>query len=169
MHNLFYLVCCAISLSTCHTTVQCCAINTLPTGTAAVADCCIPPGGTSDAALCWLAGSRHSSSTRKTITSTLTVCARVCCLKLLCLCASVNSCNDHFSLQTVWCAVPSEMNTIVFVFCRSCQSMTSLFSNTVSPAKDGCSSLPRRPSNLNKPPLRALYDLLIAPMEGVSI
>uniref|UniRef100_A0A8C7VHK1 Tetratricopeptide repeat domain 28 n=1 Tax=Oncorhynchus mykiss TaxID=8022 RepID=A0A8C7VHK1_ONCMY len=52
------------------------------------------------------------------------------------------------------------------LFNRSCQSMTSLFSNTVSPAKDGCSSLPCRPSNLNKPPLRALYDLLIAPMEG---
>lgn len=47
--------------------------------------------------------------------------------------------------------------------------MTSLFSNTMSPAKDGCSSLPRRPSTLSKPPLRALYDLLIAPMEGVSI
>ena len=46
--------------------------------------------------------------------------------------------------------------------------MTSLFSNTMSPAKDGCSSLPRRSSNLSKPPLRALYDLLIAPMEGVS-
>lgn len=46
--------------------------------------------------------------------------------------------------------------------------MTSLFSNTMSPAKDGNSSLPRRPSNLAKPPLRALYDLLIAPMEGVS-
>lgn len=46
--------------------------------------------------------------------------------------------------------------------------MTSLFSNTMSPAKDGSSSLPRRSSNLGKPPLRALYDLLIAPMEGVS-
>lgn len=46
--------------------------------------------------------------------------------------------------------------------------MTSLFSNTMSPAKDGSSSLPRRSSNLTKPPLRALYDLLIAPMEGVS-
>lgn len=46
--------------------------------------------------------------------------------------------------------------------------MTSLFSNTMSPAKDGTSSLPRRSSNLGKPPLRALYDLLIAPMEGVS-
>lgn len=45
--------------------------------------------------------------------------------------------------------------------------MTSLFSNTMSPAKDGSSSLPRRSSNLGKPPLRALYDLLIAPMEGV--
>lgn len=57
-----------------------------------------------------------------------------------------------------------------FVLClyRSCQSMTSLFSNTMSPAKDGNSSLPRRSSNLSKPPLRALYDLLIAPMEGVS-
>ncbi|XP_056137613.1 tetratricopeptide repeat protein 28 isoform X3 [Lampris incognitus] len=52
------------------------------------------------------------------------------------------------------------------LFNRSCQSMTSLFSNTMSPAKDGCSSLPRRCSNLGKPPLRALYDLLIAPMEG---
>lgn len=46
--------------------------------------------------------------------------------------------------------------------------MTSLFSNTMSPAKDGNSSLPRRSSNMGKPPLRALYDLLIAPMEGVS-
>lgn len=46
--------------------------------------------------------------------------------------------------------------------------MTSLFSNTMSPAKDSNSSLPRRSSNLGKPPLRALYDLLIAPMEGVS-
>uniref|UniRef100_A0A3Q2XB06 Tetratricopeptide repeat protein 28 n=1 Tax=Hippocampus comes TaxID=109280 RepID=A0A3Q2XB06_HIPCM len=52
------------------------------------------------------------------------------------------------------------------LFNRSCQSMTSLFSNTMSPAKDGCSSLPHRASNLGKPPLRALYDLLIAPMEG---
>ncbi|XP_077456276.1 tetratricopeptide repeat protein 28 isoform X1 [Stigmatopora argus] len=52
------------------------------------------------------------------------------------------------------------------LFNRSCQSMTSLFSNTMSPAKDGCSSLPHRTSNLGKPPLRALYDLLIAPMEG---
>lgn len=46
--------------------------------------------------------------------------------------------------------------------------MTSLFSNTMSPAKDGNSSPHRRSSNLAKPPLRALYDLLIAPMEGVS-
>ncbi|XP_056676904.1 tetratricopeptide repeat protein 28 [Monodelphis domestica] len=52
------------------------------------------------------------------------------------------------------------------LFNRSCHSMTSLFSNTVSPIKDGTSSLPRRPSSLAKPPLRALYDLLIAPMEG---
>uniref|UniRef100_A0A8C5HXU3 Tetratricopeptide repeat protein 28 n=1 Tax=Gouania willdenowi TaxID=441366 RepID=A0A8C5HXU3_GOUWI len=52
------------------------------------------------------------------------------------------------------------------LFNRSCQSMTSLFSNTMSPAKDGTSSLPRRSSSLGKPPLRALYDLLIAPMEG---
>ncbi|XP_036027518.1 tetratricopeptide repeat protein 28 isoform X1 [Onychomys torridus] len=49
---------------------------------------------------------------------------------------------------------------------RSCQSMTSLFSGTVSPSKDGTSSLPRRQNSLAKPPLRALYDLLIAPMEG---
>ncbi|XP_072290130.1 tetratricopeptide repeat protein 28-like isoform X3 [Eucyclogobius newberryi] len=52
------------------------------------------------------------------------------------------------------------------LFNRSCQSMTSLFSNTMSPTKDGSSTLPRRSSNLSKPPLRALYDLLIAPMEG---
>ncbi|XP_036383006.1 tetratricopeptide repeat protein 28-like [Megalops cyprinoides] len=52
------------------------------------------------------------------------------------------------------------------LFNRSCQSMTSLFSNTMSPAKDSGSSLPRRTSALSKPPLRALYDLLIAPMEG---
>ncbi|KAM6984897.1 uncharacterized protein FYW47_019205 [Aplochiton taeniatus] len=53
------------------------------------------------------------------------------------------------------------------LFNRSCQSMTSLFSNTVSPVRDSnSSSLPRRPVNSGKPPLRALYDLLIAPMEG---
>ncbi|NXP36959.1 TTC28 protein, partial [Leiothrix lutea] len=49
---------------------------------------------------------------------------------------------------------------------RSCQSMTSLFSTTMSPAKDGTSSLPRRQTSFTKPPLRALYDLLIGPMEG---
>lgn len=44
--------------------------------------------------------------------------------------------------------------------------MTSLFSATVSPAKGSSPSLSHcRPSN--KPPLRALYDLLIAPMEVV--
>ncbi|XP_074474121.1 tetratricopeptide repeat protein 28 isoform X1 [Sebastes fasciatus] len=52
------------------------------------------------------------------------------------------------------------------LFNRSCQSMTSLYSATVSPAKDSLSSPPYRPSNISKPPLRALYDLLIAPMEG---
>lgn len=52
---------------------------------------------------------------------------------------------------------------------RSCQSMTSLFSSTMSPAKDGTSSLPRRQTSFTKPPLRALYDLLIGPMEGVSL
>lgn len=51
---------------------------------------------------------------------------------------------------------------------RSSQSMTSLFSSTVSPVKDGTSSLPRRQASFTKPPLRALYDLLIGPMEGVS-
>lgn len=45
--------------------------------------------------------------------------------------------------------------------------MTSLASNTMSPTKDGTSSLPRRQSSFARPPLRALYDLLIAPMEGV--
>ncbi|XP_030913276.1 tetratricopeptide repeat protein 28 isoform X1 [Geospiza fortis] len=49
---------------------------------------------------------------------------------------------------------------------RSCQSMTSLFSSTMSPVKDGTSSLPRRQTSFSKPPLRALYDLLIGPMEG---
>uniref|UniRef100_A0A3P8R2T4 Tetratricopeptide repeat protein 28 n=1 Tax=Astatotilapia calliptera TaxID=8154 RepID=A0A3P8R2T4_ASTCA len=52
------------------------------------------------------------------------------------------------------------------LFNRSCQSMTSLYSTTVSPVKDGLSSPLFRPSNTGKPPLRALYDLLIAPMEG---
>ncbi|XP_076020196.1 tetratricopeptide repeat protein 28 [Genypterus blacodes] len=52
------------------------------------------------------------------------------------------------------------------VFNRSCQSMTSLYSATVSPVKDSLSSFHCRPSNISKPPLRALYDLLIAPMEG---
>ncbi|XP_030005502.1 tetratricopeptide repeat protein 28 isoform X3 [Sphaeramia orbicularis] len=52
------------------------------------------------------------------------------------------------------------------VFNRSCQSMTSLYSATVSPVKDSLSSPHYRPANIGKPPLRALYDLLIAPMEG---
>ncbi|KAG5840246.1 hypothetical protein ANANG_G00186780 [Anguilla anguilla] len=52
------------------------------------------------------------------------------------------------------------------LFNRSCQSMTSLFSNSMSPAKDSSSSLPPRGNSQSKPPLRALYDLLIAPMEG---
>uniref|UniRef100_A0A8C4EPZ2 Tetratricopeptide repeat protein 28 n=1 Tax=Dicentrarchus labrax TaxID=13489 RepID=A0A8C4EPZ2_DICLA len=52
------------------------------------------------------------------------------------------------------------------IFNRSCQSMTSLYSATVSPVKDGLSSPLCRLSNISKPPLRALYDLLIAPMEG---
>ncbi|KAM9307256.1 tetratricopeptide repeat protein 28 [Pholidichthys leucotaenia] len=52
------------------------------------------------------------------------------------------------------------------LFNRSCQSMTSLYSTTVSPVKDGLSSPLCRPTNIGKPPLRALYDLLIAPMEG---
>lgn len=46
--------------------------------------------------------------------------------------------------------------------------MTSLVSSTTSPTKDGTSSLPRRQSSFARSPLRALYDLLIAPMEGVS-
>ena len=46
--------------------------------------------------------------------------------------------------------------------------MTSLVGNTTSPVKDGTSSLPRRQSSFARPPLRALYDLLVAPMEGVS-
>ncbi|XP_026076087.1 tetratricopeptide repeat protein 28-like isoform X2 [Carassius auratus] len=66
------------------------------------------------------------------------------------------------------CTVCSAQHTSVCLCCffRSCQSMTSLFSNTVSPVKEGSSSLSRRTSALSKPPLRALYDLLIAPMEG---
>uniref|UniRef100_A0A3P8W3N1 Tetratricopeptide repeat protein 28 n=1 Tax=Cynoglossus semilaevis TaxID=244447 RepID=A0A3P8W3N1_CYNSE len=52
------------------------------------------------------------------------------------------------------------------LFNRSCQSMTSLYSATVSPVTGGLSSPPCRPSNIHKPPLRAIYDLLIAPMEG---
>ncbi|KAM3940777.1 tetratricopeptide repeat protein 28 isoform 4-T4 [Leptodactylus fuscus] len=51
-------------------------------------------------------------------------------------------------------------------FNRSCQSMTSLFSNTMSPVKENTSSLPRKQACTSKPPLRALYDLLLAPMEG---
>lgn len=49
---------------------------------------------------------------------------------------------------------------------RSCQSVTSLFSAAVSPVKDGPPP-PARWSGAAKPALRALYDLLIAPMEGV--
>ncbi|XP_075755027.1 tetratricopeptide repeat protein 28 isoform X4 [Pelodiscus sinensis] len=52
------------------------------------------------------------------------------------------------------------------LFNRSCQSMSSLASSTMCPVKDGAASLPRRQSMLAKAPLRALYDLLIGPMEG---
>ncbi|XP_052510568.1 tetratricopeptide repeat protein 28 isoform X1 [Budorcas taxicolor] len=52
------------------------------------------------------------------------------------------------------------------LFNRSSQSMTSLVGNATSPIKDGTSSLPRRQSSFARPPLRALYDLLVAPMEG---
>lgn len=45
--------------------------------------------------------------------------------------------------------------------------MTSLSGATFSPVKDGCSPPPGRRSGTGKPPLRALYDLLVAPMEGV--
>ncbi|XP_029024988.1 tetratricopeptide repeat protein 28 isoform X2 [Betta splendens] len=51
------------------------------------------------------------------------------------------------------------------LFNRSCQSMTSLYSTTVSPAKDALGSPLSQSSSVSKPPLRALYDLLIAPME----
>lgn len=87
MHNLFYLVCCAISLSTCHTTVQCCAINTLPTGTAAVADSAAShQGGTSDAALCGRLALGTVPQPERPL-PVLCVCARVClvsCLTPLC-------------------------------------------------------------------------------------
>ncbi|KAB0364507.1 hypothetical protein FD754_008663 [Muntiacus muntjak] len=52
------------------------------------------------------------------------------------------------------------------LFNRSCQSVTSLVGSAASPVKDGTTSLPRRQSLSARPPLRALYDLLVAPMEG---
>ncbi|XP_023816436.1 tetratricopeptide repeat protein 28 isoform X2 [Oryzias latipes] len=52
------------------------------------------------------------------------------------------------------------------LFNRSCHSVTSLSGATFSPVKDGCSPPPGRRSGTGKPPLRALYDLLVAPMEG---
>ncbi|KAM3874095.1 tetratricopeptide repeat protein 28 [Diretmus argenteus] len=52
------------------------------------------------------------------------------------------------------------------LFNRSSRSMSSLYSATVSPVRESSSSLSRRSSTVGKPPLRALYDLLIAPMEG---
>lgn len=50
--------------------------------------------------------------------------------------------------------------------CRSCQSLSSLFSGPVSPAREAMTPLPGQSSTF-RPPLRALYDLLIGPMEGV--
>ncbi|XP_054851980.1 tetratricopeptide repeat protein 28 isoform X2 [Eublepharis macularius] len=52
------------------------------------------------------------------------------------------------------------------LFNRSCQSSSSLFGGPASPAKEAASSLPRRPGSLSASPLRALYDLLVGPMEG---
>ncbi|XP_069788975.1 tetratricopeptide repeat protein 28 [Narcine bancroftii] len=52
------------------------------------------------------------------------------------------------------------------LFNRSCQSMSSLVSSKTSSLQDSTSSLPRKQSSANKRPLRALYDLLISPMEG---
>lgn len=72
----------------------------------------------------------------------------------------------HFGYLTLVCICARSTFKLSCTSNRSCQSMTSLYSATVSPVKDGVSS-PLRPSNIGKPPLRALYDLLIAPMEGV--
>ncbi|XP_072444141.1 tetratricopeptide repeat protein 28 isoform X3 [Chiloscyllium punctatum] len=52
------------------------------------------------------------------------------------------------------------------LFNRSCQSMSSLFSSNTSGLQDSTSSLPRKQNSVDKQPLRALYDLLISPMEG---
>ncbi|GCB61054.1 hypothetical protein scyTo_0011242, partial [Scyliorhinus torazame] len=52
------------------------------------------------------------------------------------------------------------------LFNRSCQSMNSLFSSNTSSLQDSTSSLPRKLNSVSKQPLRALYDLLISPMEG---
>eukprot|EP00062_Callorhinchus_milii_P024076 gi/632983597/ref/XP_007908725.1/ PREDICTED: tetratricopeptide repeat protein 28 [Callorhinchus milii] len=52
------------------------------------------------------------------------------------------------------------------LFNRSSQSMSSLFSNNTSSFQDSTSSLSRNQSSASKQPLRALYDLLISPMEG---
>lgn len=74
------------------------------------------------------------------------------------------------SLHAIYVTV--EFVLFYFVFCASCsscQSMTSLYSATVSPVKDSSSSPLCRASSIGKPPLRALYDLLIAPMEGVCV
>ncbi|KAJ6656674.1 hypothetical protein lerEdw1_003561 [Lerista edwardsae] len=49
---------------------------------------------------------------------------------------------------------------------RSFRSSSGPCSGPGSPAKELSASLPRRPSSASKPPLRALYDLLIGPMEG---
>ncbi|XP_035385839.1 tetratricopeptide repeat protein 28-like [Electrophorus electricus] len=49
---------------------------------------------------------------------------------------------------------------------RSCPSMTSLYSNPMSPVKDDHTTPHLASSASNKPPLRTLYDLLIGPMEG---
>ncbi|XP_055511853.1 tetratricopeptide repeat protein 28 isoform X3 [Leucoraja erinacea] len=52
------------------------------------------------------------------------------------------------------------------LFNRSCQSMSSLFSSNTSSLQDSTSSLPRKLGSSSKQPLRALYDILISPMEG---
>ncbi|XP_063171659.1 tetratricopeptide repeat protein 28 isoform X2 [Candoia aspera] len=55
------------------------------------------------------------------------------------------------------------------LFNRSCQSMSSLFTSpTPSAAKEAAlaPSLPRWPDSSSKSPLRALYDMLIGPLEG---
>ncbi|XP_072345849.1 tetratricopeptide repeat protein 28 isoform X5 [Scyliorhinus torazame] len=80
--------------------------------------------------------------------------------------SSINLQASSFSTLEQYVSNVREVLGVDSYYTRSCQSMNSLFSSNTSSLQDSTSSLPRKLNSVSKQPLRALYDLLISPMEG---